>query len=148
MKLRTAIALISLLVALLGFWSFSYFRYGVIGREAYSGIGTELISVQGKLILWKYNSYQHEPPPQDWGMAAFPPESKMGNLLQRQYDFSAASKLWNRLGFVWIYIREKHYGPTAFNLIVSLPYWLLVLIVSLLLGVIAVCSRQTKKKTG
>jgi hypothetical protein len=147
MKLRTAIALISLLVALLGFWSFSYFRYGVIGREAYSGIGTELISVQGKLILWKYDSYQHGPPPQEWGMAAFPPESEMGNLLQTQYNFSAAPTLWNRWGIVWIYSRES-YGPNTFNLIVSLPYWLLVLIVSLLLGVIAVCSRQTKGKTG
>ena len=133
MKRRAAIALIFLLVALVGFWSFSYFRYGLIAREAYSGIGTELMSIQGKLIFWKYNSYQNGPPPQEWIMTAFPPDSKMGRRMEAEYDFTMGPKLR---------YSGEDYGPNTFNLIVILPYWLLVLVVSLLLGVIVVRSRE------
>ena len=69
-RLFTFASVLSLLLcaATVVLWVRSYWFYDLVAREAYSGIGTELMSVSRRLIFYHFNSYTHDPPPQEWGI--------------------------------------------------------------------------------
>src|SRR5207249_3911526 len=100
-KLVISMSVLSLLlcVATATLWVRSYSAYDVVGREAFSGIGTELISENGRVVFYHWNSYRNNPPPQEWSASSFPPSSQMGGGLRNEFDFSDG-RWWNRAGFV------------------------------------------------
>ena len=131
-KKALRVAVLTALVAVTAAWVLSYFSYGLVGREAYSGIGTELMTVRGQLVFWRYNAYRDQgPPPQSWALGSFAPTSRMGQRLQEEYNFSEAPHFWQRAGLLVIY-SDSSFGPGTLNLLISIPYVLLVTLLLLL----------------
>ena len=124
----TGLAAASLLLGLatVALWVVSYWQYNLIAYEAYSGIGTEVISISGRMVFYHYNSYQHDPPPQDFGFEFIPTQSPMGVRMQREFDFSVSRHWWNRLGF--FYLSKPVLGPNTSLVVISLPHWFVICI--------------------
>jgi hypothetical protein len=107
-------------------WLRSYFVYDILGREAYSGIGTELISVSGHIIFYRFNSYHGAPPPQEWGFRQLPADSGNGSLIAREYDLSASPRWWNHLGFSAV--SRPIFGPGTTFVVLVLPQWFIAIV--------------------
>jgi len=91
-----------LCLAFIALWIRSYLAYDLAAHEAYSGIGTELISVRGNFIFYHYNSYKNESeePPQEFGFSHVSPSSRTGAAWAGEFDFWHYGRhFWNRLGF-------------------------------------------------
>ena len=91
-----------LCIAFIALWIRSYLAYDLIANEAYSGIGTELMSVRGKFIFYHYNSYKtaSEEPPQEFGLSHVSPSSRRGAAWAGEFDlWHYGRHFWNRLGF-------------------------------------------------
>lgn len=113
-------------------WARSYWRYDLIGRAA-PGVGTELVSLSGRMVFYDFNGYSDEPPPQQWGRNSGTLTSPEGTRLKREFDFSHGSRL-NRAGFVWT--SSPIFGPGTVMRVVSVPDWLVVML-SVPLGAVA-----------
>jgi hypothetical protein len=105
-------------------WVSSYAVYGLVGRAAYSGIGTELISAWGRLVFYQYNNYRQEPPPQSWAARAGVMGSGMGQGLKEEFGFAGSPHWWHRAGFR-VVSREMD-GPGKSFIIVAAPHWAVV----------------------
>jgi len=91
-----------LCLAFIALWIRSYLAYDLAAHEAYSGIGTELMSVRGNFIFYHYNSYKNESeePPQEFGFSHLSPSSRTGSAWAGEFDFWHYGRhFWNRLGF-------------------------------------------------
>jgi hypothetical protein len=123
-KFKIAFQCLGLIAAvILGSWLLSYRSYGIVAREAYSGIGTELTSVRGLIVFYYFDNYDGSPPPQEWSWASMDPKSREGQRLKADFDFWQAPHWWSRMGFFFVahdpYIRRI--------LLISVPYWFLFL---------------------
>jgi hypothetical protein len=116
-----ALSLVLGVVTLL-LWIQSYFAYVIVAREAYSGVGTELISVSGRVIFYYFNAYQDEPPPQEWGVRTESRSSRMGQRIEAEFNLTNASRWWHRRGFVAK--STKILGTRC--IVVIVPHWLLI----------------------
>lgn len=126
-RLFRVASVVSILLGLviLVLWTRSYRVYDLCAHEAYSGIGTEIISVSGRLVFYHFNNYPHgNSPPQDFGIEQISPLSRMGRGLLTEYDFSGARHLWNRLGFVAI--SRPVFGSGTSYVVISTPDWAVV----------------------
>jgi hypothetical protein len=125
MKYKVAFICSGLLcAALFFFWMFSYKSYGLIAREAYSGLGTELASVRGLLVFYYFDNYEDFRPPQDWSYGFVQPQSRSGQRLGSDFNFWQAPYWWSRLGFFYL-----SFDPFIKRiLLISIPYWYLTLI--------------------
>lgn len=103
-RLLLILATVSLIlcVGMIALWIRSYLAYDLVAYEAYSGIGTELMSVNGKFIFYHFNSYkdESEEPPQEFGFSHVSPASRTGVGWAGEFDFWHYGRhFWNRLGF-------------------------------------------------
>ena len=122
-RLRNVACVISgvLLAATVVLWVRSFWIYDVVGYEAYSGVGTETMSVSGRLIFYHFNNYTRDPPPQQWGFSQISSSSREGRGMAREYDFSSASHWWNRIGFVAV--TRPAFGPGTSFVVLAMPHW-------------------------
>src|SRR5687767_905100 len=97
---RIATLVLAIGVAIL--WPLSYAFFPLAGREAYSGIGTELIAMRGSLIFYRWNSYASNPPEQEFAFNLIPASSRMGSRLQAEFGTTGAPTFLARRGFVAI----------------------------------------------
>jgi hypothetical protein len=133
--------LLFVLVALL--WARSYWVYDLVAHEAYSGLGTELISVSGRVVFYHFNSYMDSPPAQEWAFVPIPADSRQGLSLWREFDFSSAPHFWTRMGFRAV--SRPQFGPGTSLVIVAVPHWslaLLLLVAPAFMGSIAARKRR------
>ena len=105
-------------------WILSYFAYLLAAREAYSGIGTELISASGRVIFCHFNAYENEFPPQEWGVGIKSRSSTMGQRIDTEFNFANSSKWWRRRGF--LAHSTNVLGPYSTLIVVIVPHWLLI----------------------
>jgi hypothetical protein len=123
---RISTLILAIGVAIL--WPLSYAFFPVAGREAYSGIGTELIAMRGLLIFYDWNTYAGNPPDQELAFNLIPASSRMGSRLQAEFGTAAASTWLARRGFVAI--SGARYGPQSSVTILMLPQWLVLLVLA------------------
>jgi hypothetical protein len=105
-------------------WAVSYVVFPLAGREAYSGIGTELIAMRGSLIFYRFNSYASNPPEQEFAFNFIPGSSRMGERLKAEFGTEAAPTWLARRGFVAT--SGPFYGPQSSGIILMVPLWLLL----------------------
>ena len=117
-RIFSIIALVMLIMAVvvLWLWPRSYLTYDVLGREAYSGIGTELISVRGCIIFRHWNTYKKSPPPQEFGFSATSAASEYGTLMAEEFDIHQWSGWLARRGFITTL-------SSPYNQLVMFPHW-------------------------
>ncbi len=121
-------------------WPRSYWYFDMVGRQAYSGVGTEVISMSGRVIFYHFNGYTDEPPPQVWGRNSAKLSSPVGTRLAREFDVSGGPHRYNRAGFRWI--SGQAFGPGTVMEVVSMPHWFLVTVTAPLAAVAAVRLRR------
>lgn len=120
-----AMASLALSVTTAGIWLQSYWSYDLLAHEAYSGVGTELISFSGRVVFYHYNSYaEGVEPNQNWGVESAPLSSTMGVVIATQFGFLRGGHWWNRVGFVIVSSAEL--GPHTSMIVVMVPHWFLV----------------------
>ncbi len=120
--LRISTLAAAILAAL--FWAASYLVFPLAEREAYSGIGTELIAMRGSLIFYRYNSYAINPPEQEFGFNFIPESSGAGQRLKAEFGTETSPNWLVRRGF--IARSGPFYGPQSSVIILMVPLWLLL----------------------
>jgi len=109
-------------------WPLSYAHYPLAGREAYSGIGTELIAMRGTLIFYHWNSYASDPPDQEFVFNLISASSRMGSRLQMEFGTAAAPTWLARHGF--FAGSGPLYGPQSSVTVLVVPQWLLLVLLA------------------
>lgn len=116
-------------------WFMSYRAYGLLSYEAYSGVGTELATVEGKVVFYHFDGYTGVHPDQYFGCHFFDPTSRPGARLARDFDVAQNHRLSGRLGFCAMAGEEPFGGGSSTKMqLISVPYWFLFLAMFLLAG--------------
>jgi len=105
----------------------SYSVYDIAGREAYSGIGTELISMHGCVVFYRWNNYTSgSEPEQEFSFVANSASSSMAARLRKEFGTETAPSWFQRRGFVAV--AGALFGAGSSVVIVMVPDWFLVVV--------------------
>jgi hypothetical protein len=136
---------VSLCTVLLGLWVLSYFSYGLLAYEAYSGVGTELASLRGVVVFYHFDSYTDVRPRQSWGFGFQDPSSREGQRMEADFNVWNSPHWWNRSGVGFVSTDTAFTGHTKV-LLVSIPYWLCFSFASLATFMVFRRRRRSKQQ--